>query len=297
MATYTHIQLPYFAPPHTLPAPLPSHEEITAIVSGRSEGKQLEVNDDDRGVVKIGEHFVVKYGKELNLIEGENMLFVREHTNIPVPTVYAMFKHEPSKFNIIIMEFISGKPLHTCIGNLSATQRQLVGFQLRSHVAELRKIPSAGFFGVVDRRPYINMSWVFKREAGPFESAVDFIDAYFSAQFGDKTGKLNSELDDIKSEFLQISKGLDSPVFTHADLQTKNIILREDNSICIIDYESAGFYAEYFEYFTYGTYDLMLLGSAEGHHDSVMKYSETTKLVIKAWSAFLTAITDRPLEY
>ncbi|KAI1084142.1 kinase-like domain-containing protein [Whalleya microplaca] len=288
MDTYTPVPLPYFAPPHTIPAPLPTYKQIGAIVAGKSQGQMLQVSDNDSGIIKMGEHFVVKYGKGLNFIEGENMRFVREHTNIPVPTVYAMYRHEASGVNVIIMDFIPGKPLHKCIDKLSPTQIQVIGSQLRSHLAELRSIPSAGFYGVLGCRPYMNISWVFKKEAGPFKSAVAFLKSYFRAQFSDKTGKLNpSELEDIESRLLQASKGLDSSVFTHADLQTKNIILREDDTICIIDYESAGFYPEYFEYFIYGTYDLMSMGSAEGPHDFVAKYSETTKLILKAWNVFI----------
>ena len=30
----------------------------------------------NRGVVRVGRHFVVKYGKGIDIIEGENMLYV-----------------------------------------------------------------------------------------------------------------------------------------------------------------------------------------------------------------------------
>ena len=47
----------------------------------------------DATVTAVGEHFVVKYGPKVKLQEGENMLFVRQTTQIRVPTVYALFEH------------------------------------------------------------------------------------------------------------------------------------------------------------------------------------------------------------
>ena len=53
----------------------------------------------------------MKFGLGVNLIEGENMLFVRENTNIPVLQVYALYSDRNTGKNYIIMERIIGESL------------------------------------------------------------------------------------------------------------------------------------------------------------------------------------------
>lgn len=88
----TRPKLPYRVPDELLPAPLPSVAEILAApkVGSHREG--------DVPIYRVGEHFAVKYsptdvhaGYDVSLQEGENMLFVQQSTNMPVPKLYAMF--------------------------------------------------------------------------------------------------------------------------------------------------------------------------------------------------------------
>lgn len=45
----------------------------------------------NRKIVRVGDHFVVKYGEGINGVEAENMAYVREVTAVKVPEVYACF--------------------------------------------------------------------------------------------------------------------------------------------------------------------------------------------------------------
>ncbi|RAH53367.1 hypothetical protein BO85DRAFT_471958 [Aspergillus piperis CBS 112811] len=67
----TTITLPYYAP--DIPYTLPSASEIDA-------APDISLAYGGRRIVEIGEHFVVKFGTGVNLVEGENMLFVQENT-------------------------------------------------------------------------------------------------------------------------------------------------------------------------------------------------------------------------
>ncbi|KFA46179.1 hypothetical protein S40293_10742 [Stachybotrys chartarum IBT 40293] len=41
-----------------------------------------------------------------------------------------------------------------------------------------------------------------------------------------------------------------APVFTHGDLQRKNLLLREDGTVVMLDWEAAGWYPSFWEYAT-----------------------------------------------
>ncbi|PYH31436.1 uncharacterized protein BO87DRAFT_409003 [Aspergillus neoniger CBS 115656] len=82
----TTITLPYYAP--DIPCPLPTTSEIDA-------APDISLEYGGRRIVEIGDHLVVKFGKGVELIEGENMLFVQEYTSIRVPRVYALYS-DPS---------------------------------------------------------------------------------------------------------------------------------------------------------------------------------------------------------
>lgn len=44
--------------------------------------KKLSLEYGGRRIVEVRDHFVVKFGLGVNLIEGENMLFIQKHTNV-----------------------------------------------------------------------------------------------------------------------------------------------------------------------------------------------------------------------
>ncbi|TGJ78620.1 hypothetical protein E0Z10_g10146 [Xylaria hypoxylon] len=287
MATYTPINLPYFAP---APVPLPTYNEIVALANQASS--EILVRKLERDIIKIGEHFVVKYGKEIDFVEGENMLLVRQYTSISTPTLYAMYQHEPSGDKVIIMEYVAGELLHNCYGKLDAEQKASIGAQLRWQLSELRNIPSPGFYGLPDGRPYLAHAWTFKTHVGPFDSASDFLDAYFSAQFS-KAGRLgHPKIENLKSQFVELSKNHNAPVFTHADLHAQNIILRKDGSICIIDWESASFCPEYFEFFFNGTYSMASSGLSESDRDPILEYAKMVYLIINVWNTYKAIVSS-----
>lgn len=47
-----------------------------------------------RHIVRVGDHFIVKYGAGVLPIEGENMPFVRRVSSIPVSGVYAPYSSQ-----------------------------------------------------------------------------------------------------------------------------------------------------------------------------------------------------------
>jgi hypothetical protein len=79
--------LPFFAAPDLLPAPLPTIEAISA-------SQDLLKERGGRRVVRVGTHFVVKYGVDVTVTEGHNMLFLKQFSKIQIPNVYAIYSHK-----------------------------------------------------------------------------------------------------------------------------------------------------------------------------------------------------------
>lgn len=77
------IQIPYHVPPRELPSELPTKDAIKS-------SKEVLCEQSARKIVSVGSHFVVKYGLQVNLAEGQNMIFIKNITSVSVPKVYAL---------------------------------------------------------------------------------------------------------------------------------------------------------------------------------------------------------------
>ncbi|KAI0185726.1 kinase-like domain-containing protein [Xylaria flabelliformis] len=243
MSSYTPINLPYFAPSHVLPAPLPTLDEVLS----SNDYLRPPINFDGRKlcVVRIGEHFVAKYGQFVRCIEAENMLYVKQHTTIPVPKVYAIYTFDEK--TMIIMEFIEGKTLDSSI--MSPQEFDAVGEQLRDQLNQLRQIPAPDWYGSIGRRPLLDVN--SGRQYGPFDNISDMIEKNFDQEFGG--GGSIKKFAQIKISFqttlesVATALGHAYPVFSHGDLHGRNILIQPNGTPCIIDYELAGFYPSYHE--------------------------------------------------
>ncbi|KAF2969182.1 hypothetical protein GQX73_g4378 [Xylaria multiplex] len=283
MANYSHIRLPYFAP---APVQLPTYEEIMTQENQEAfESTSLKL---ERHVVKFGDHFVVKYGKKVNLIEGKNMLIIHKYTKIPIPKLYAMYQHEPSGNKVIIMEFVPGPLLHKCYSSLDDKQKASVGAQLRRHLSDMRKIPSPGIYGLPGCRPYLAHPCILKRRAGPFKTPAEFFEAYWRAQFPEAGELRHPRINELTLQFLELSKGHEKAVFTHGDLHGRNIVMREDGSIYILDWESASFLPEYFEFLVYETYKITSAGASgsDGDKDDILEYAKMVQVLTQLWNTY-----------
>ncbi|TAQ88179.1 hypothetical protein B7494_g3493 [Chlorociboria aeruginascens] len=253
------IQLPYFA--EGISQSLPTNEAIEA-------SHDILLDYPGRKVVRIGSDFVVKYGTGVDLIEGENMLFVSQVTTIPIPKVYAIYSNEETGLNYIVMENIHGQALDSYWSFLNETQKEAISRQLREFLDQLRKIPSPGYFGSIGRRGLQDsVFWTGKEippglMEGPFETE-DRLNEAMTQKY------IYNNLPIQKASFYRraFTTVLQNhrPIFTHGDFQRKNILIRtaptaaassespltnakEDYSLVIIDWETSGWYPSYWEY-------------------------------------------------
>ncbi|OJD11464.1 hypothetical protein AJ78_07770 [Emergomyces pasteurianus Ep9510] len=91
------VQLPYFRNSEDLPGPLPTKEDIrssTTFLGDRVAQK----------MVRVGQHFIVKYGHGASENEGQNLLFVEHHlcTIVHAPRLYAMYRDSDGMLFLII---------------------------------------------------------------------------------------------------------------------------------------------------------------------------------------------------
>ncbi|KAJ2894821.1 phosphotransferase enzyme family protein [Zalerion maritima] len=240
--------LPFFAAPGLLPAPLPTADTITASQDALQE-------DSSRRIVRVGTHFIVKYGTGVSLTEGETMLFVKKVSTIPVPNLYALYsrKNEGTNHttNYIVMENIAGESLASRWVSLNTAEKVAVAGQLRSYFTQLRQIPSPGYFGLLGKRPFED--FVFRVGAianqqmlsGPFDTVQKMLDAMVQKHLLRKPELQKSK---YYNRVLPLVIRNHVPIFTHGDFQRKNILIKNDGEVVMIDWEAAGWYPTFWEY-------------------------------------------------
>ncbi|KAJ4527774.1 hypothetical protein HRR83_000528 [Exophiala dermatitidis] len=235
------IPVPYYVPTIALPAPLPSIVEIEASTEILRERSTVKV-------VAIGSHYVVKYGETLNLEEGRMMVFIAQHTQIPVPRVYALFRDGKDR-SFIVMERIHGQTLKETWHTFADHKKELIVMQLRHCIRQLRKVGSPGGYCGLDQKPLLDdIFWTPEQDCnGPFDTEADLNAAIVRKCRTSEALKHKAEFYNLV--FPEVLVG-HQPVLTHGDLQKKNIMIRtgDENQVVILDWEVAGWYPTYWEY-------------------------------------------------
>lgn len=240
--------IPFYAV--DIPCPLPTNSEI-------ENAQDISLEYGGRRVVGVGQHFVVKYGPGVELAEGENMLFVRENTNISVPRVFALYSDTETGKNFIIMERIIGETLLTAWPQLTQTGKQSILNDLRIQFNELRHLPSPNYFGSFGKRKLLDgIFWTVEPDPlvnGPFDSEESLNEGMLR-KYSTHNGGRHYRAEYLRKCFPLIFQGHEA-TFTHGDLQRKNIIIRENfqqddkrSRVILIDWENSGWYPSYWEY-------------------------------------------------
>lgn len=196
-------------------------------------------------VLMLTKNLCVKYGRRIDLIEAQTMVFVARHTTIPVPTVHLAFVHKGSTY--ILMERIHGQPVGKNWVQRSPASKLTVLENLKELVLQMRSlhtnnslISSVNGGSLYDPRMPSSSG-----RFGPFKSVQEFhsylrngIQAH-SNHDADITNLITLHVQDWKA-----------PTFTHGDLSSLNILVRGNDVVGIIDWETAGWYPSYWEYTT-----------------------------------------------
>jgi len=228
---------------------LPSIEEIL------SSHDVLSAPDASSKVVRVGEVFAVKFGGTTSATEAANLEYLSLRTNIPVPKLHSSFLDPTTGRYFIIMQYINGITLEEALPGLNTQDRLDVSLQIRSILLDLRSLESPGYLGSADRRPCEDGVFYDPESpypiSGPFSSEDEFYAAIIS-RFE------RSE----PAAFVRLLRNLSEKmprhkiVFTHGDLQPKNILLQKTQEagdgckykVFLIDWEISGWYPAYWEF-------------------------------------------------
>ena len=195
-------------------------------------------------VYKVDDKTVVKRGDATRLAEAAAMDLVRCKTSIPVPTVYNAYVDETdSEIGTIVMEFIEGNVLRDVWEDMNSRQKESIISQLKGFMEELRAIKGS-FIGSVDGTSCEDQLFTEPSGGyGPYATESEFHEGIVQAmQHAQKNVFVDMVSDMVRA------MPPHQIVLTHSDLAPRNILVRGDVVVGILDWELAGFYPEYWEY-------------------------------------------------
>ncbi|KAI0967608.1 hypothetical protein F4678DRAFT_475061 [Xylaria arbuscula] len=233
-------------PADQLPAPLPSVDEIKDSTDVLTKGWA----GWGRCAVRVGEHFVVKYGADVEPSESDNMIFARQHLKglVFVPRVFAVYQqpnpNSSKNTTYIIMEYFNGRQLDDAWGTMDESKRLNAVGILRDALQLLRNLPAPDYFGglgmtklgddifdTIEPDPVRN---------GPFKTEEELINAIILRYRDESRNNVLCHKTDYYAHVLpQLMKGNGKSVFTHGDLQRKNIMIGDGGEIAILDWAIA----------------------------------------------------------
>lgn len=243
-----HYHVMFSEAPENLPEPLPTPEQIE---SSRSVIKRMV----SKSTVRVGNSYVVKYGMGVEPCEGENMRFVRAQSDVPVPRLFGIYQRVnvfDKRVTYIIMEDIPGDTLESLWDKIGATNKSNIAERLQEAYACLRSIRHEGYFGNLGRSMYHGgFFWMDKPNpvfTGPFATEDDLIQGLLARYDHEAGDRLRNKGEYYRRVLPDVLRGDEEPVFTHQGLQPKNVMVKPDGSVVIIDWAEAGWYPSYWEY-------------------------------------------------
>ncbi|KAI1990667.1 hypothetical protein LOZ53_003127 [Ophidiomyces ophidiicola] len=207
----------------------------------------------DNQIAQLPFGLILKWSDGTRLEEVLTMQVAR-NAGLPVPKVICYGEHPdcPHAPYSILMTRVPGKELGQVYDSLSDDDRTLIFTQLKSFLEAIRQWKSP--WG--DNRicsligSSIRSVRIPKHSAGPFESEAELNEYLIKPAWA---GGFSSEAayNDALNRAQQMEKL--SPhriVFTHGDLKHHNIMVKDGKITGFLDWESAGWYPEYWDFTT-----------------------------------------------
>jgi aminoglycoside phosphotransferase (APT) family kinase protein len=188
-------------------------------------------------VCQIDSDTVVKIGRQSLECEALNMLMIQSMTSIPVPKVKQLIVDHRSYY--LVIERINGRTLEACWSQLGLFAQLRIAWTLRGYVSQLRRLQRS-VPGRIDGSVCEGYLCT-EQGSGPFSSYSDFTSWYnhkLEVVQRVKRAPLDAERFDSSWPL----------VFTHGDINPGNIIMAEDGTLFLIDWNYSGFFPIWHEY-------------------------------------------------
>ena len=202
-------------------------------------------------VSRFGPHSVLKWTDMTRASEAANIEYIARHTTIPVPRVQDVFIID--KRTYIVMEYIEGCELtKTTMTLLPAEQLKDIFEELKRYVAQMRALnpPHPGRVEAADGRGVFDPR--LRGTNRGLTSSCDSIQTFHTRLGHDLA--LSSDTyyrEACKKAWPQLQAIRNRQYctkFTHANIAPTNILVNNGRIAAIVDWETAGWYPEYWEY-------------------------------------------------
>ncbi|MCJ1476757.1 hypothetical protein MMC13_005426 [Lambiella insularis] len=182
----------------------------------------------DTNVIKISDQAVIKFGFGISEEEANNLKVAFELLDrniVRVPRFYRFFTKGDCGY--IVMEYVKGQVLDP----LEDTARIQKITRVLSHLGQIEGSTAGPLGGGAPRTPH-GLLWT-DHEILSFSTIID-VETYIISRL--RKTHTKPDLQDFKL------------VMCHLDIAPRNILWLEDDSICLLDWASAGFYPRLFEW-------------------------------------------------
>lgn len=260
-----HIKMPwpYYAPAESLPAPLPTIEDIEKVRGTEGDLTQGFLAWFSHGYkYRVNGHFLVKFGRNVDIAqEAENLLFLSQHSSVRVPKLYAAFDHnggDPTgafrdpdgrqflkksrklpTYCYLVEEFMEGGNLQDMWAYLHPDIQKDISIKLGEQYRLLREIPSPGYYGRVHEQPILHRFPGVHRLSNPlglyktygdFANAVaDIYEINMAYEPGPSPDGDQFALDHFRNEILSCQ--CTTPKFSNPNLYLSSIYLKPTTTV------------------------------------------------------------------
>ncbi|POR32239.1 Uncharacterized protein TPAR_07550 [Tolypocladium paradoxum] len=166
---------------------------------------------------------------------------VRRHTCIPVPHPLDLASNSEESYLLTCR--VPGHRLGMCIDTLSDDEANTLLYDLQKCLTELRAIPKevAPEYAITNALGKACYDYRINAGLDYDEDRGDFVGPFVSEEEFNETLKVGALPNTSHRSGHKI-------VFTHGDLNMRNVLVRDGRLSGIVDWENAGWYPEYWEY-------------------------------------------------
>lgn len=178
-----------------------------------------------------------KEGNRTTQNEAAALKLVEQYTSLPAPLL--VDEYQGSKYPVFIMTEMPGQPLDTVFHRISYSERKQLSKDLKDSISQLQYVPNQSSYLFVGSHGGPMYDHRFPSGTpGPFHHISEFNNFLVHRWVSQET----------KNKIAAVHARTYRSVFTHADLHPSNILIERGRLSAIVDWESAGFFPEYWEF-------------------------------------------------